>query len=323
MTALEDLSWLRAFVQVAESGSISAASRVLGLSQPTLSRRLQSLERSLNTPLIRRDTHSMSLTEAGRVLLPEARNLLALADRASQKLLAERQSLHGHLRIVSVVDVGQWVVAQALAQFQSLHPQATAELHLINRPTKFVEEGFDCGFLVGEPMDKRLVVRRVVSLPRMLAAAPSLLERHGQPNQVEDIVKLPWLGILQPHFDARTRLCLRSGEEEREVAVKPTLLLDTVTALRQAALAGAGFTMLPVWMMGEDLVAGTLVPILPQWRLPDIDLCVAYAAGRHTTRRLRVFLDFAHEEIPRLIESRHAMVRPRLPDLALQATDLG
>src|SRR5690606_22911038 len=134
MTALEDLSWLRAFVQVAESGSISAASRVLGLSQPTLSRRLQSLERSLNTPLIRRDTHSMSLTEAGRVLLPEARNLLALADRASQKLLAERQSLHGHLRIVSVVDVGQWVVAQALAQFQSLHPLATAELHLINRP---------------------------------------------------------------------------------------------------------------------------------------------------------------------------------------------
>ncbi len=310
MTGLDDLKQLRAFVQVAESGSISAAARVLGQAQPTLSRRIQALERAVNAPLIRRDTHSMSLTEAGRVLLPEARALLAMAERAGQKLVAERHSLQGHLRIVSVVDVGQWIVARALAHFQSLHPQATAELHLINRPTKFVEEGFDCGFLVGEPTDKSLVVRPLASLPRLLAAAPSLLRRRGVPRRVDDLADLPWLGVLQPHFDARTRLLLRCGSEEREIAVTPTLLLDTVTALRQAALAGAGFTMLPTWMVGEDLAAGTLVPLLPDWVLPDIDLRVGYAAGRHTTRRLRAFLDLAQEEIPRLIEKRQSAAAP-------------
>lgn len=301
MTGLDDLRLLRAFVHVAESGSISAAARVLGLSQPTLSRRIQALERSVNAPLIRRDTHSMSLTETGRMLLPEARTLLAMAERAAQNLIAERDGLQGHLRIVSIVDVGQWIVARTLAHFQALHPEVTAELHLLNRPTKFVEEGFDCGFLVGEPTDKSLVVRPVVRLPRVLVAAPSLLQRHGVPEKPEDLAGLPWLGILQPHFEARSRLLLRSAEREKEIAVVPILLLDTVTALRQAALAGAGFTMLPTWMVGEDLAAGALQILLPDWTLPEIDLYVGYASGRHTTGRLRTFLDFAQREIPRLL----------------------
>lgn len=301
MTGLNDLRLLRAFVQVAESGSISAAARVLGLTQPTLSRRIQALERSVSAPLIRRDTHSMSLTEAGRVLLPEALALLALVERAEQRINAERHGLQGHLRIVSIVDVGQWIVARTLAHFQALHPEVTAELHLLNRPTKFVEEGFDCGFLVGEPTDKSLVVRPVARLPRVLAAAPSLLQRYGLPEKPEDLAGLPWLGVLQPHFEARSRLLLRSAEEEKEIAVDPTLLLDTVTALRQAALAGAGFTMLPTWMVGEDLAAGTLQILLPDWNLADIDLWVGYASGRHTSSRLRAFLDFAQREIPRLL----------------------
>ncbi len=301
MTGLNDLRLLRAFVYVAESGSISAAARVLDLTQPTLSRRIQTLERSVHASLIHRDTHSMSLTEAGRVLLPEARTLLAMAERVEQKLVADRHGLQGHLRIVSIVDVGQWIVARTLAHFQDLHPEVTAELHLLNRPTKFVEEGFDCGFLVGEPTDQNLVVRPLAKLPRVLAAAPSLLERHGLPEKPEDLADLPWLGVLQPHFEARSRLLLCSAEEEKEIAVTPTLLLDTVTALRQAALAGAGFTMLPVWMVGEDLAAGALRILLPDWNLTDISLCVGYASGRHTTGRLRTFLDFAQGEIPRLL----------------------
>lgn len=301
MTGLDDLRRLRTFVQVAESGSISAAAKVLGLAQPTLSRQLQSLERSVNQVLIRRDTHSMSLTEPGRILLPEARRLLAMADRVGQKLLAERNTLQGHLRIVSFVDVGQWIVSRALARFQSLHPQVTAELHLINRPTKFIEEGFDCGFVVGDPLDKSLVMRRIAVLPRILAAAPALLERHGMPETPEDLASLPWLGLVQPHFDLRSRLVVGSGRESRAITVRPVLLLDTVTALREAAIAGAGFTLLPTWLAERDLTDGTLLRLLPQLELPAIDLLLGYSTGRHHSGRLRAFLDFAQEEIPAML----------------------
>jgi DNA-binding transcriptional LysR family regulator len=301
MTGLEDLKQIRAFVQVAESGSISAASRVLGISQPTVSRQIQALERAVKMPLIQRDTHAMSLTEAGRVLLPDARRLLVTAERARQKLLAERNTLQGHLRIVSVVDIGQWIVSRTLASFQSLHPQITAELHLINRPLKFIEEGFDCGFLVGEPVDKSLVMRRIAALPRVLAAAPALLERYGPPSDVGDLPQLPWIGLVQPHFDLRSRLVLGVG---REVAVRPALLLDTVTAQREAVLAGAGFSLLPLRLVDEDLASGRLVRLLPGVEMPSIDLFAGYAAGRHITGRLRAFLDFALEEIPRLLEEK-------------------
>lgn len=301
MTGLEDLKQIRAFVQVAESGSISAASRVLGISQPTVSRQIQALERAVNVPLIQRDTHNMSLTEAGRVLLPDARRLLVTAERARQKLLAERNTLQGHLRIVSVVDIGQWIVSRMLASFQSVHPQITAELHLINRPLKFIEEGFDCGFLVGEPLDKSLVMRRIAALPRVLAAAPSLLERYGPPSGAAELPQLPWIGLVQPHFDLRSRLVLGGG---REVAVRPALLLDTVTAQREAVLAGAGFSLLPLWLVDEDLASGRLVRLLPGLEMPSIDLFAGYAAGRHITGRLRAFLDFALEEIPRLLEEK-------------------
>lgn len=301
MTGLEDLKQIRAFVQVAESGSISAASRVLGISQPTVSRQIQALERAVKMPLIQRDTHAMSLTEAGRVLLPDARRLLVTAERARQKLLAERNTLQGHLRIVSVVDIGQWIVSRTLASFQSLHPQITAELHLINRPLKFIEEGFDCGFLVGEPLDKSLVMRRIAALPRVLAAAPALLERYGPPTDAAELPQLPWIGLVQPHFDLRSRLVLGAG---REVAVRPALLLDTVTAQREAVLAGAGFSLLPLWLVDEDLASGRLVRLLPGVEMPSIDLFAGYAAGRHITGRLRAFLDFALEEIPRLLEEK-------------------
>lgn len=301
MTGLTDLKQLRAFVQVAESGSISAAARVLGLSQPTLSRQLQALEAAAGLPLVRRDTHSMSLTEAGLTLLGDARRLLTMADRMSQRLRSERDTLRGHLRIVSVVDVGQWVVPRALAKFCALHPHITAELHLINRPTKFLEEGFDCGFLAGEPMDKSLVMRRIATLPRLLVAAPSLVERHGLPRRPGDLRSLPWLGILQPHFSARERFVIQSGEGETTVAMRPILLLDSVTASRQAALCGAGFTILPTWLAQADLESGSLVQLLPEWRLPDFDLHIAYAVDRHATARLRAFIEFVHEEMPALL----------------------
>lgn len=301
MTGLHDLKQLRAFVQVADSGSISAAARVLGLSQPTLSRQLQALETSAGLPLIRRDTHSMSLTEAGRTLVTDARRLLAIADRMGQRLRAERDTLHGHLRIVSVVDIGQWMVSRVLAKFHELHPHITAELHLINRPTKFLKEGFDCGFLVGEPMDKSLVMRRIATLPRVLVAAPALLEKHGPPKNPDDLQRLPWLGLLQPHFFARESFSLNRKGRETTLKLKPTLLLDSVTALREVTLSGTGFTMLPNWMAGQDLVSSKLVPLLPEWRLPDFDLSIAYAVDRHATGRLRAFIDFVQEEMPALL----------------------
>lgn len=301
MSTFNDLQQIREFVQIADSGSISAAARVLGMAQPTLSRHLAALEAQAGSALVRRDTHSMSLTAAGLILLDEARELLAMVDRMGSRLQGERGRLRGSLRIVSVVDVGQWIVSRVLSRFRKLHPGITAELHLINRPTKFIKEGFDCGIIVGAPTDRRLSVTKIAELPRRLVAAPSLLKAHTAPREPGDLTALPWLGILQPHFYSRDRLELQRHGKSIRLKLPPVLLLDTVTALREAALEGAGFTMLPDWMVERDLAAGRLVQLLPGWQLTLIDLQIAHAAQVAQPERVRRLLAFLEEEIPREI----------------------
>lgn len=302
MTRLDDLRLLRAFVRIVESGSISSAARVLNISQPTLSRQLRQLENSVGVPLIRRDTHTMSLTQAGRNLLQDARNLLGLAETAAERLQEDRTVPRGHLRVVSVVDFGQWIVTRVLAKFCATHSQVTSELHLINRPTKFVEEGFDCGVLVGEPTDKSVVARKVCSLKRHLVVSPKLLEKHNIPKSPSDLKELPWLGILQPHFYSRDRVTLFRGGKSHTISLKPVMLLDGVTALREAARTGVGFTMLPAWLIQRELAEGSLVPVLPEWSMSEFDLHVVHLPHRHLPGRVRAFVDFSLREIPTVME---------------------
>ncbi len=298
MTPFNDLQHVREFVQVADSGNISRAAKVLGMAQPTLSRHLAALEAQVGTPLLRRDTHSMSLTDAGLIVLSDARELLTLADRMGGRLRAERRSLRGHLRMVSVVDVGQWIVSRVLSRFQKLHPGITSELHLFNRATKFIKEGFDCGITVGAATDRRVTIRKIAELKRRLVVAPSLLKHHALPARPEDLKSLPWLGILQPHFYSRDRVDLERAKQIKKLKLSPAMLLDTVTALREAAIEGAGFTILPEWMAARDITAGRLVQLLPDWHLAPLELQIAHASHEHLPQRVKSLIEYLEQELP-------------------------
>jgi DNA-binding transcriptional LysR family regulator len=301
MTGIQDLRLLRTFVRIAESGSISAAARALNQSQPTLSRQLGQLERSAGVVLVRRDTHSMSLTVAGERLLADARELLSLAEIAGERVREERESVQGHVRIVSVLDSGQWIVPRLLAEFLRLHPRVTAELHLTNRPSRFVVEGFDCGILVGPLTDRSVAARKAGEIRRALAASPTLLRDHGTPTEPSGLKKLPWMGVLQPHFFIRDRVPLRRGKEQRVVQLAPVLLMDGVTALREAAIAGAGMAVLPEWLIRTPLRDGRLVTVLPEWTIPPVDVHVVFPSGRLPIR-MRSFIDFAVERLAPMMD---------------------
>jgi DNA-binding transcriptional LysR family regulator len=301
MTALEDLRLLRTFVRIAESGSISAAARALNTPQPTLSRQLRHLENVAGVVLVRRDTHAMSLTAAGERLLTDARKLLSLAEVSSERLREERETARGHLRIVAVLDSGQWIVSRLLAGFRKIHPEVTAELHLTNRPSKFIAEGFDCGILVGPVTDMSVAARKAGEIRRVLVAAPELLQQYGTPAGPDDLDQLPWMGILQPHFFIRDRVPLRRKREQRVVQLAPVLVMDGVTALREAAIAGAGMTVLPEWLIGEALHSRKLVPVLRDWLVPPVDIHVVFPSGG-LPGRVRAFVDYALAHLPSLIQ---------------------
>ena len=211
MATLDDLNLLRTFVRIAEAGSISAAARSLHTTQPTLSRQLKQLESFLDAPLVQRDSHSMSLTAAGQRLLVDAREILDHVHAATQRANGEHIAPRGHLRVVTTIDMGQYHVAPLLARLREQCPQLTAEMHVTNRPVKFVEEGFDCGVMVGAITDDWLVAKRLLENPRVLVAAPALVKKLGLPEKPRDLEAWPWVGLLGSHFLIDNSVQLTNG----------------------------------------------------------------------------------------------------------------
>jgi DNA-binding transcriptional LysR family regulator len=298
MATLDDLNLLRTFVRIAEAGSISAAARSLHTTQPTLSRQLQQLESLLDAPLVQRDSHRMSLTAAGQRMLVDAREILDHVQAATLRANGEQSAPRGHLRVVTTIDMGQYHVAPLLARLREQCPQLTAEMHVTNRPVKFVEEGFDCGVLVGAITDDTLVAKRLLENPRVLVAAPELVKKLGMPEKPGDLKAWPWVGLLGAHFLIDNSVPFTNGGKTETVNFDAALRLDGVTSMRAALLAGAGVAVLPLFMVREAVAAGTLQRLLEDWIVPPVAFHAVYLASPFVPAKVRAFVDLCVQEMP-------------------------
>lgn len=305
MNPLDDLTLLRTFVRVAESGGISSAARALGLPQPTVSRQLKTLEIRCGLALLRRDTHRSSLTEAGTRLLADARTLLEFADNAAQRLQGENAAPNGHLRLFSTVEFGQSTVTRLLARFLKENPGITAELRYTNRPQRLIEEGFDAGVVVGDITDDSVVALAAGSVARCPVAAPSLLEVRAEPEKPEDLVSWPWLVLAEPQFGGSRKVVLQMQDgEPKTLDIAPVLVSEGAASLAEAARDGLGIAVLPDWLVEDDLAAGKLVRLLPRWHAPAFPVHVIYLGHRRLPARVRAFIDFATAYLNRELRER-------------------
>ncbi|MEZ0257543.1 MAG: LysR family transcriptional regulator [Chthoniobacter sp.] len=294
MTAFEDLSLLRAFVSIVESGSISAGARRLKISQPTLSRQLRTLEEHCGAALLLRDTHTMSVTPIGQRLLADARTMLAHAEEAEQRLREDQMELSGHLRLFATIDWGQWVVTPMLGKFLQMHPKVTVELALTNRPLHMLREGCDIGILPGKITDESVVARPAGMIVLHLAAAPSLVKKRPVVRKPADLKTWPWLSVSGFQFwsSKEVTFLARDGLEQT-LPISPILISEGVTSVREATRAGLGIAVLPDWLIEEDVRTKRLVRLLPQWKTRDVPLHVVYAGQRPLPARMSAFIDFA------------------------------
>lgn len=294
MTVFEDLHLLRAFVRIAEAGSISAAARSLGLTQPTASRYLQTLEERSGTQLLYRDTHRTRLTPAGHQLLEDARAILSMAEEANQRLLSSHVKVTGQIRIFSTIDFGQNPVSRLVASFLQANPGVTATLAYSNRPILMIEEGCDAGIIAGELTDDTVIARPVGSIRRQVVASPQLIRTQEPVTSPAQLGRWPWLSLSSPHFDAGETLTLHGpGGARHDLSLSPVLTSEGVTSLREAARMHLGAAALPEWLIAADLVNGSLQPVLPGWRPKDLAAHVIYPVQRRLPARVRAFIEFA------------------------------
>ncbi len=284
---------MRAFVTVAQAGSMSAAAHQLGLSPAMVGQHVAALEEHLGTRLLHRTTRRQSLTDFGANYIEQCRDILervALAELEAETL---RSTPRGQLRITAPVSFGAEVLVPALGKYCERAPEVTLDITLTDRAVDLVEEGFDLAFRVGTPPDSRLVARRLRAYRMIVCAAPDYLERTGWPEHPSDLARFTMIAFTPA---ARAPWKFSRNGETVEVTPPRRITVNSGQALRTAALAGLGLIQQPKLLLASDLREGRLVPVLEDWQLGERPLSLVYYRDRHMTPRLRGFISFAVAE---------------------------
>lgn len=297
-TGLVDrIELMQTFVRIVEAGSLSAAAVQLGSTQPTVSRRLQALERSLGVRLLQRSTHAMKMTEDGERCYERAKELLAGWDEFESDLRGSRMQAEGTLRVAVPHAFGQAQLIGPLADFMRQHPRITVEWLLHDRAADFISQGLDCAIQVGEVHDPSVVAIHLAEVPRMIVVAPSLMQGRPLPQHPSDLAALPWVAI--PAFYRREITLTHAGTgEQRHVAFRPQLVTDSLYALRSIAVEGLGVAVGSSWVLAEDVAAGRLLQLLPQWQVDPLPVSLLYPYASFYPARLRHFIDTMKEAMP-------------------------
>jgi len=289
---MDQLSAIRSFIEIADRGSLTRAAETLDLSRAMISRHLEGVERWLGARLLHRTTRRVSLSEAGLEALPRLRQMLELAADLQAVAGAHRTEPTGKLRITTSLSFAVSCLTQAVVDFQGRHPRIEVELLTVDRAVDLVGERIDLAVRITNRLDEGVVARRLASCRSVLCASPAYLERRGSPERPED---LKAHDCITHAFGARAEYRLRRAARVTTVDVKGSLSGNETAVLRQAALAGAGIAMLPTYFVGDDLLRGALVRLLPDHEPEPLGIHALYLSRQHQPLPLKLLIDFLAE----------------------------
>lgn len=295
-TAPDRIELMQTFVRIVEAGSLSAAALQMGATQPTVSRRLQALERSLGLRLLQRSTHAMKLTEEGERCFARAKELLGNWDAFESELRGSTDVPEGTLRVVVPHAIGQQELVVQLAEYLRRHPRVSVEWLLHDRTPEFITNGIDCAIHVGSVEDPSVVALKIAEIPRIVVASPALLASIPLPQQPDDVARLPWLA-LRTFYRNEVTLIHATGAQHT-LALQPRMSTDSLFALRNAALLGLGVGVVSAWAVTDDVARGTLVHLLPEWHAAPLPIYLLYPYAHYYPAKLRRFVEIMRAALP-------------------------
>ncbi len=293
-----DLNDMMVFLAVVETGGFTLAAERLGIPKANVSRKVSRLEKNLAVTLLERSTRSQHLTEAGRRYLQHCKRIHEELDLATASVCELFHSYTGELKIGASVATGQQVLRPALGKFMHQYPELRVQLNLVNRRVDFIEEGFDVVIRIGQLNDSMLIAKKLGSISRKLFVSPTYLAKNGLPTSVSNLATHQLL-IMNPlnnsgKNDLKLNL-LSKDNEEYTLDCQPRLMVDDFVMLKQAIVDGLGIAVLPEYMSRQELANGSLVNILPEWGMSNVDVYALYPKHRAKIPKVKAFLDFVSE----------------------------
>ena len=291
---MDRLRAIEVFVSVASRGGFAKAAESLGTSPANVSRYVTDLEAHLGTRLLHRSSRRLSLTESGMALFERGKTILEDVAEAEAVTAAASMKASGRLRINAPLSFGVLHLAPLWPAFMQRHPEVELEVSLIDRVVDIVEEGYDLAVRISRTGSTAHAARKLAASRNVVCASPAYLRKRGRPKTPAELAEHDCIGYTYWATGDDWQFVDVKGADH-SVRVRCVMHTNNGDTARAAALAGRGVIWQPTFLIGPDLRAGRLVPLLPGYAMPDIDVLAMYPSRRHLSAKVRVMIDFLAE----------------------------
>jgi DNA-binding transcriptional LysR family regulator len=285
-----DWDKLRIFHAVAEAGSFTHAGESLNLSQSAVSRQISTLEESLGVTLFHRHARGLLLTEQGELLQKAAKDIFGKLAMIEGQLVDSKQLPEGPLRITTTEFIASTWLAPHLRALREKHPNIQLTMLLDDRVLNLGMREADAAIRLYKPEQQDLIQRHLATVHFHIYAAKSYLDEHGRPQDAKDLRRHTLIGYPEnapPPFSDPNWLFRVAGADPEENF--KLLMMNSLYAMHEAVLGGAGLAMLPDYLVRND---SQLEIVLPSLQPPPVDMYFVYPEERRHSQRIRIFRDF-------------------------------
>ncbi len=282
------LGAMRAFTEIVDRGSLTAAAEALDRSQPSMVRTLAALEERLGVRLLNRTTRRMSLTPEGRDYLARCRRILADVEDAERSVGRQQSEPRGDLRLTAPILFGEMYVAPAVIEFLRRYREVRVDLLLFDRNLDLVEEGIDLAVRIGHLADSTLVAMRVGTVTRVVCASPAFLEQTGEPTHPKQLADSPCIrfsGLSSPGT-----WTFREHNRDVSVQVGGNMSCNHLSIARAACVHGLGFGRFLSYQVEPFLSDGSLQRVLRAYEPDPLPVSLVYPSARLTSTRVRAMI---------------------------------
>lgn len=282
--------WLEieVFSRVADAGSFSRAAQALGLSQPSTSRIVTSLETRLGVKLLLRTTRNVVLTEAGAVFLEKARQATADMDDAEDAARGV-DSLRGTIRLALPILYGSKAIIPALASFLERYPELRVDITMRDERQNLVAAGVDVAIRMGRLEDSTFGARKLASVQRLLVAAPAYLARRGTPRTPGQLSEHDTI-LHELSSPEKSRVILWKDGVAHSVTLRGKCKVDAAPGVLAAALAGLGIANVTTVMAEQEVREGTLVRLMPEYELEALQAYAVFPSGPRPSAKVQALV---------------------------------
>ena len=282
---------MRVFVKIAAIGSFAGAAARLDMSPSMASQHVKALEESLGARLLNRTTRKVSLTEIGREYYERCTQILGELEEADRIASALQARPRGRLRVFCDTNIVRFI-APVVTRYLADFPETAIDLRSGDKMADLVEEGFDLAVRAVLPPDSSLIVRQLAVWRHTLCCAPCYLDRHPAPERLDDLRNHNCLRYAYYPFGDEWRFGDRDGKAAT-VRVSGNLVTSSAAMFRAALLSGAGIALAAPFVVEQELRAGTLVTLLPDYRPTEFAINAIYPHRRYLAATVRIFIDRA------------------------------